>query len=805
MGGFFFSQMKTGRTRTAETLKEEIRAIASDSKLNKLQKVKRIFDLGNPTPTNDVTVLQFANDSVLWSSLKTSGPFWIIVSREMGVPLFDETDIRDNFTFSVDDLNNIMGARWMYEFYDLTNFITLETQRKKVVLRAVFVEYMSWYDSQASDQFLVLYASYLALEGQLVTIEKTRSQKAAPRPLYKQSTTIPSSSTTTKTVPIDPTPKVEVSTAPLDVIDEKTLAINTNLVIVKGNKSTKMVFYMNKAKPAEGKYYRFTIRRINGDVTTDTEIETNGLIARVTKFLYDEFLFVVLSGRNDSILLRIQYTRMDLLTESEMYFDFNPDLFDDVTYINYDYRFNVATNIKSVAQLEQLNLMRPVFLLGKFPRERTRKDLMPEEKNPWLKQEQLAYNGKERALTKQEQVIIAQLRQEVGTQVGIPEKQYFKDLTEDEWRYIRRKSNYVELVEPYYRLFTKLTPPITPAFKFGQSDYKEDDLESVAVKIIHVPAQINSQHLFHLAVLAKRYTNNSGMFTTRLYFIRYTKPTNSGASASYTAISEKYFELGDFVRANRPVKELNIIFHLNRFFYVEIMEQGITPQQSLMRSSSVLHFDFLYQANPGAPILLPERDIPNYAILNTLAQNGYKIYDFRMYIVPMLNKQDQTLSQDQPLKFDAIFYKYDYAKDTARLIFYKKRAERPGIADFFIEKLKPRRITSIAPLETVKELCYIMSKSSALDVSIYTVIDNKIDGTGVALPPMNPMFSLQSNLKANLSITNDEEQAMETESVPYCTFCGDYTSNHATDAETLLKTYYCDGLCQLLFCKTNRL
>jgi len=768
-------EMKRARDyNTISELQLAIEEIAS-RKGNELKKVKEIIDLGGPpTPLNDTKALQFTNQPLLWQQLKQKEDFWIRIGNLLNLPNYFAVDQENRSTFGLQQIDRVIGTPWLFQLQDLIGeFDNLSDEDRRRLARSNFVSYMKWYDDEASIPFLIVYANYLNLTQGLVPITTTRQHMKAPRPLFKE-TTVPS-----KTIPIVVEKK---EPPPLDFVKEEHFYINTTMRIVTANTSHQYFFSMEKERPGKPETREFRIR-LEQEVRS---VPTKGLIFRVLKFVSYYELYVVLLGPSDSTLLRISYSKPGIEFTTD--FDFprlNPDLYDDITYYSVARPTRFVTNKKSVTSLSELTLFDIETLSGLKARKAVFKDLNAAQKRQLIRQDRERLNEVKRPLTDEEVVALRQIRGDRP----IPSTLLFEDLTTQEKEEVRKATGFIvldNLMITYPNLEIPIIAPLAPVFKpfASQERYETDDLEVLACKVIRVP-QESLLNVFTLAILARKYMLQGTAL--KLYLFQYRKGTTD-----FLANQVREFDVPDFllppqrtqtgVLIWRPITEMNIIFHNTEYFYIEVMQQSWTKGQYIMESSEIFQFDFRYSFGLPRSDITPQTSIKNCPIVNALARNGYKIYDFRHDDVPGYTR-----------KFDALYYKYDYGQKRARIILYKEREERAGIADLYVNGLSPRRIVAITPLRSANNLCFLQIKESKETTQLFKII-----GKETLLSYDEKEFSLAASLNKTLTLASN---GMEEEAASFCVFCGDYTASR----DTLSGHYYCDHLCQLLFCTTNRL
>lgn len=756
-------RMKNLRSFTTLTeLETEIERIARGTKESQTQKIERIFDLGQPVPSTEERILLFGFSPQLWDVLKRNNEFWIDIVKAIGLPNYEEGRV-------------VFGNQQIYERIDLDRFsefvasvegyTKLSKNEQITAIRQVFYNYMRWYDAEASIQFLVLYMQYLKIKGEgkersdLVSLDYTKQHVKATRPAFKE-TVIPSATSTTST-----TTTAEEVSPPLTVKLVENLYIGTTMTILSPTRSYIFILQMNK----KDKGRLFTIRFDGVDQTIPTE----GIITRILKFVSLNILYVVISGESDSILVRIQFTKAGApFTTDPAFPPLNADLFDDLLYYDTSKDTTFATNMKSVSSFDELLRFDVSVLSGLKGSRAVFKDLTKAQKAQLQKQNLQEVKGIYREISEEEKDALSKLRKKQGRGVVKNDKTIFRELDTEELEYIHKEIGYIDLENMFIRysqLMKKIVEPIVPVFRWGPHTYVKNDLEVLAVKLIHIP-HVGSLQLFTLAVLVKKYTSNI-TWDTQLYALQY-----SFVNDTFKVERVKVLEVTDFLMDNRAVVSFNLIFHDTNFFYIQVIQGGVKPQQLITRNSLTLEFDFRYSRIAQLSGLSPQVVIKDYKLLNTLAHNGYRIYDFRHNVVPLVSS-----------KFDAVFYKYDYERERARLIFYKAREDRPGIADTYIDNLSPNRIIAIIPIQSANYICYVQIRPSAPGkTSFFSIV-----GKQTSLLSLDDKFSLATQFKTNLTL----------ETTPFCTFCGTYT--HTNDNVT--KNYYCNNLCQLLFCTTNQL
>lgn len=773
---------KRGPTVTEDNVKTEIKNIAKDGNLFIEQRVRRIMALGNPLPLADTKKIEFYNNKEIWDRLKTEGDFWIGISRLLGIPDYTALDENDRAIFGVEDIYRIMGAVWWDELLLLTHLDDQPLDIQQRLARSVFVQYVNWFDSEANIQFLVLYAYYLRIQNQLVPIAMTKQHKNAPAPRFKQ-TSVP-----VPNIPQPTKPTVEEAAITLN-LDSDLFYVITTMTIAMSNESLEFTLSMRK-KANEDDPFIFNIF-LRGE---ERGIITKGAITRVLKFVYKDSLYVVISGESDSTLIRIRYTKDGFPISTDVNFPpLNADLFDDLVYHNTKYFRIVAINMKSVTSLANLRLLDlrvfgglrdvPVTKIGELP---------AFEKKIYTRQQlrETGALGNERPLTDVERAALISFRR-IKDRGPVPADIKIGQLENDELDYIRRATGFITLVPSetvvlssqrvekynplkhktlltgsYSTLFINLVAPIVPLFKSGQQIYRTNDTQLLAAKVVATPGDIVND-TFIVAILAREYTSDKTSILV-LYLYQY-----NGGTGQYKAIKHRQFNLTDFIIDSIEVKEFNLIFHTEIFFYVEVL------QGERIHTSQILQFDF-----HGFNVLVgrsPEKMIKDYTIVNTLAQHGYKIYDFRHH-----NTVNHTI------KFSAIYLKYNPATNDARIIVYKARDTGPSVADRYFKGLKISSILGISPMEAANNLAHIQIRYK--NVPTMFRIMGKQD-----LSPYTEKFSLAHQFQRTLSLSGHEKLGIEER--PFCVFCGEYTN----ELDKVTGYHYCDKLCQLLFCTTKEL
>jgi len=223
----------------------------------------------------------------------------------------------------------------------------------------------------------------------------------------------------------------------------------------------------------------------------------------------------------------------------------------------------------------------------------------------------------------------------------------------------------------------------------------------------------------------------------------------------------------DTQRTKYTVKEFNVIFHNNQC-YVEIMQLATPSKQIKMMSSEIFNF------TPDYSISMTRA--PTYVMdgvfLKLMAQNHYKMYDYRHDVV--VNRL-----------FDCIFTKYDYTLRQIRIIIYKSNENGrapPSIADIR-GTLDGPGIILLSPRHTTTNLCNILFESKPdRPFKISLKKDRHLE-------PLPGNYSLSTSLSG---MVIERPHA-------HCVFCG--TGKARKDLKS--GYFYCDRVCQHLFCKTR--
>lgn len=774
--------MKSALRISLETQIEEI----ANSRLSLTKKIEQIFDLGLPQASQKVKALRFKANAITWSVLKLDREFWLEITRTLNVPDYEAIDTNNTATFGVNQILNAIGGDFFTQLTQLpslleneqeTDFYSLSEAQQRKKVRDAFYNYMTWYDSEASIHFLVLYAYYLRIKNQALPIDITMQHRKASDPLFKN-TSIP----TTTLVKEEEVKVIESSSSsppPLEIVVDNEFFFHTQIRIV--DKANVYLFFLEMQKRKGGRVFTVSLDKQEEDVAT------KGVITDVIKFVSFSTIYAVLIGPIDNILLRINFTDPFPLRVDHDFPRLDPTLFDDLVYHDARVITKVATNRKSVDSLDTLRLIDLSIFMDLDKRLGDEKLLTKAEKKRHMQQllrERDHSYTKDRELTSQEKELLAELRLEEGRGRVANDTTQFNELNLSDSRYIRRRLNlYVKEDILYTRPLVK---PLAPVFKSRIDDngkdtiFVKDDVEVIAARVINVP-YTGRPFLFTLVVLARKYVTDSES-TLHLYTYRY----NSNATQDYVADRSQILDVCEFLldKSSHRVREFNLIFHVSTyFFHIEVIYESLIGEQVTVRSSDLLYYNFEFRVSlPGALTPNPSLEIKDYKLIDTVRRHNYRIYDFRHH---------RVLDTDvyvSVAKFDAIFYKYDYKEESARVIFYKAREDKPGIADITVKLLAPNFMIGFTPMRSAGNLTFMQLKSLPTN----TTALYRIRGTDTSLKPQDDQFTLATHLNASLTLR---------ERPPFCTFCGGYTDTFDLKSSF----YYCDELCQLLFCATNRL
>ena len=735
-------------------LEEEIMAIARYRGNFPARRMKLIMALGDPVMSRETGQLIFRNKPELWNALKQDESFWTDVLEVIGVPTFQALDEDENATFGVDQVIDTLGEGWYGEADTLFELAKMDPRTKKRTARAAFLKYMSWYDKMATPNFLVVYAH--ATKADLVSISTTLTHPVAEPAI---------------------TP-VPISTA-LELVSVESVYIFTTLEYHTSTNHYNYFFYMRKLT-AQNKTLQFTVKLQD----IELHVPTNGVITRILKFFYQGMVIVVISGPNDEKLIRFTYNMKPerLIVVNEFRLRANLE-WDDLVYVDETQPTHFATNIKSVANPKEFFLV-DLALLSVI---RSPTSLFPEEKKEYAKQQQaIGMPGASSLPFKtEERDIIVNYRRRTGNLKPVPAKLYIIDVSTEELAMIRRATFPIDVQSPseFGNVAYNISAlPFLPDFKFNQSRYIIGEVESLGWKVIRVPYE-RREDRFHLTVLARKYLNNEGAFTVWIYIYGYTKNTE-GVYVPEIG-KAKWIDLemaGEEEKSRKPlvlerdtqrtkyiVKEFNIIFHNNQC-YVEIMQLATPSKQIKMMSSEIFNFSPDYTIS----MTTPPTYVMDGAFLKSMAQNHYKMYDYRHDVVT--NRL-----------FDCIFTKYDYTQRQIRIIVYKSNEDGrapPSIADIR-GTLDGPGIILLSPRHTTTNLFNILFESKPYRPFKLSLKANR------HLESLPDNYDLSTSL-SGMAIERPRRHA-------HCAFCG--TSKARKDLES--GYFYCDRVCQHLFCKTR--
>lgn len=497
------------------------------------------------------------------------------------------------------------------------------------------------------------------------------------------------------------------------------------------------------------------------------EVPVSGPILRVLKFFYPkasifsnparrmDTVYLVLMGPDDNKLLRFSHLNIqDVLVVD--HFKMVANDFDDLVYASDIQATRFATNTKSVTKLENLHLVD----LGRLC------EMAPQAIRPLS------------SLTRAEKVKLLEQRQ---TQTA-----------SDTPGYLDIKTEY-----DYGKLYVRFAEPITVRF-VQESSYTDGQVELLAVKIIRLPSE-RSELSCHIATLVRQYTNDMGEFNLQLRFYRY----NALQNGQYTSAASRIIRLENFLTRNTEltkssIHEMNIVFHTDTIFHVEVMEHRVIMGEDEFGvvNSQLLEFDFLYNRSLEViPDIVTLPQTPGMALFEDARLQKYKIIDFRNDTLP--------ISAPRERRYDAIFYRYNMVKAYARFLFYKLSDGVPTIVECRIDQLKPNHLMGFVSIPSPPGLAFILFGTEELtETSDGRLTYQQSDTPSIAkitlsdktkLGPYenDESFTLSSNLATKLTITKPIS----------CSFCGDKA--HMKDTKS--GKCYCDHFCQRLFCQTYRL
>lgn len=353
------------RTRDEiDALKAEIEQLVDDRVLTRDRKIDRLFRLRKPEEVSEADVkrdgLNFWLNRGAWATLKLDREFWLDVIHRLGFVDVEATNEMGNKMFSLPEIASILGDDMAFRMMQQGNLFDLPVMEQQHYAKNQFMDYMLWYDERASMNYLVLYGRFLALNQQLVPLERTREHRQG-----------------------------DIITAPR-ITSESTYHVVSHLTVVAQATTYAFFFYQQKQQQAP-----FVIQQ----GTQKNEVPVTGPILRVLKFFYpknttyvtprDDTVFLVLWGPQDNKLLRFNHRNVhDVMVVDK--FVMNPDDFDDLTYVNSDTQpTRFATNAKSAKSLDDLKIIDLSRLSAMLPQQiRRLADLTREEKRRLAEQRQ---------------------------------------------------------------------------------------------------------------------------------------------------------------------------------------------------------------------------------------------------------------------------------------------------------------------------------------------------------------------------------------------------------------------------------
>ena len=837
--------MKRRLVYDIDDLKSDIELLAERATIFLFQSIKNIIGLGEPTPSDTVSVLQFSAYPELWNELKKDEDFWAAVIKSLGLVSYGARDNKGSPLFGLDQMDQALGHGWTGQVIEAMNLTEKTPEERLLLSRRAFYEFMRWYDSEADFNFLVLYAYYLGSQPPcrlgdpcpLVPLEKTRTHKAAPPivlrpvmvdPFIPTPTQVPTSTTTATST------TTTVVTRPLEPVRVEEYLLMTTLKVVKAKGSQRLfLFYVTKAQA-----FSFVIRQAN----RTREVVTVGLITQVLKFFYNNTIILVISGANDNKLIRFNYDHDDIPIPTVVdYFSLTGD-WDDLTYVRVDRPTRYATNRKSTAQFSNTELIDLMALSVAAPQNVRPIATLTEEENRRLRTQKLQEaRGRERLLTNEEQEVLARIRNRITT----PDTR-FSDLTDNEIAMMRQMTNYLIIQSDYdyTGIVSTLEPPLVPAYVSNQAAYANGESELLAIKILSVPGE-TSTDVLHVAVLSRYHFGQGGRYRVNMRIFRYTRNLRTGI---YTAVSQWLFQDMDNVHPdyamvlteqerahlrllrrainvpsnttfgtltiqeievirppiyllhrdtethNYSVKEFSVIFHPARrdpannpvqFIYVQVIEQEETlggSERRLLTANSVDLYFVHNQVQPQMGVVIPQAQ---HYITNYAFFQEVKARGYRLYDY----RREKLL--DATMRFHCIFYKYYYESGLTKLLFYRESEERgaqPRVGDVVLGKLPPMSIVTISPMHLFENLCYVSFGYEMPRIDLPTRLFKIRIKEGLSLLPYRADdFDLSAALETGLTMKG-----------VHCTYCGEETNNK----DSVSGQVYCDTLCQYLFCKT---
>jgi hypothetical protein len=713
----------------------------------------------------------------VWGKLqsKSENDFWKKIIDAL--PFIDVTlkDSKKKETLlTTDDITRIVGEGTFTALQEAFQLRTSLTYGRKEynVLKQLYFEYVLGYNEDAATHFLTLMVHYRYLKDSLIPVMTMLSYAHHD----DRSSNNNNNNNNNNNDDDDPNKYTTIPKRVPKYEIDKTYQYFTMLDLFRNNLTKRYLFY--QLVTMDENINEPLVIQVNNDDSSKRMIETDGLVTGILKFYHNNKILLFVETRR-SFLLKIS---CDNLT-TEKVDDIQPLFtarFNDNFYIdaNRIYESTFCSNIKSSpayaeTQILDIRKMFNVINVAKLTDDEkklwnvlTRKFI----KNPDQDQddqETAAARLRYTELTNRKNVVPRNLM------VAISGRQSFSDAVSEKGVLYYDPPDSNQNVEPM----------------------TSKQVRVLGCKVVSLPTHRNQDKYVTVAILVEKHSN----LKKHLLFMHFRKYQFNIQQNKYVLFGDPVmlelrsteengissgvrFDDGDFVF---KVLDFDLYFFTNDTFFIQIFFENIEgPGEKFYVKNSSFNFEkFLFSK-------IDQGDSP--AVTTSQLILAAMKYDYR--IIRYDNHDPLTM------KFDHVLLKNRPASDTCRVIFAKLNTTIVVVYQIDLVDININDIISITPLANQQDgFAYIRVRFNG-QVNILKIVN----GNGYKDYESNDESFLRSsfsrfNLNNGGSTTTTKITTMKKSNI--CSFCG----SHTTKLDNLTHNYYCDPVCQLLFCTTKRM
>lgn len=632
-----------------------------------------------------VRIFKYADiDSVGWSELKRDCAFWREVVKALNfVPW--EVEVRDKSgalisvtqQFNLADIFDVVGYEIGSHIEALVdnNALAGGVDASNQAAKDVFMKYVSMYDDDACQNFLILYGRFRLLMKTEITWKRFEIHNEADANAINMFEERERRSYDYHEVQRKKTQfTVEYDTPELDYSIFSSLTVRD----IEGRVWRYQIWQPKVEKPDPQKNPngrpQLRIKLDSPDPNARSgvlRLEVKGLIFSIVKMYYGEYLYLCCNGEFDSKMLKLHRTLSAIppyerLIIENFTIDFSQ--WEDTTYIDAQQNGNYCTTVRSSTSLAKVSL---VYLPNLALLKQEEEDRNEQKRS---KREQLI---RDRELEAQGKPIELKAAQDINMLLDIPKISLALQLNEKEseisgkqkrvmaWRSVRIPLD-ANPTSVYVAMLTQSKPEGVLQYGLLLIRYNEIMMTGKGTGKTKrtLAATGNQAFILGAAVdetnpIADETTGNTRVwdmqviFFTELYFyvqVTYITTNMETGSDEYHTRSSAWFAFDprtDISRAGVPLQP----------------EVGMTDDPTAMASAAMDENTTTASSTTTQPVsALRNKYVPDLGMIDTLKKHHYFVFDFR---------HSFNLAQSIGARYDLVFYKRDYPARRSRFIFYK--------------------------------------------------------------------------------------------------------------------------------------